>query len=61
VDVPPLWTSSEYFFMKIKLIITIVLVESIQILNVARVSVGIGEGKLDTVVFIFEGELENTL
>lgn len=47
--------------MKIKLIITVILVESIQILNVASIGVGIGEGEFNTVVFISEGKLENAL
>jgi hypothetical protein len=47
--------------MKVKLVVTVKLVEPVQILNVASVSVGVGKGELDTVVFIFEGELENAL
>ncbi len=61
MDVPPLWTFSQHFLMKVKLVVTVKLVEPVQILNVASVSVGVGKGELDTVVFIFEGELENAL
>lgn len=61
MDVSPFWTSSEHFLVKIKLIITVILVKSIQILDVASIGVGIRKGEFYTMAFISEGKLENAL
>ena len=61
VDISPLWTLDEHFLVEVKIIIAVVLVESIEVLNVASVSVRIDEGELHTVVFISEGKLKTTL
>jgi hypothetical protein len=55
---PLLGTEGQNFLVKVKLLRTVVLVEIIKVFDISRVTVGIGEGKLDQMVLVLEDKLE---
>lgn len=59
--IPALWTVSEYLLVEVELIVAVVLVQTIEVLDVAGVAVWICECELDAVLLIAERELEHAL
>lgn len=61
VNVPLFGAVGEDFLMEVKLLMTVVFVETVQIFAVSGVTVGEGEGELYFVGLVFEQELKNHL
>lgn len=61
VDGSFFWTMDKDFFVEVKVLIAVILVETVQEVDVSGVGVGKGEGEFYLVVLIFERKLENDL
>ena len=54
MDISLLRTMNKYLLVKVKLIITIILIQSIEILDIARVAIRKSKSKFDLLFLIFK-------